>query len=59
VGRLQRFSGEVRGERQEIALKHWENLGRVMVETMRIDRFLAEPERVDTVSQTIFSRYKD
>ena len=46
-------------ERQEIALKHWENLGRVMVETMRIDRFLAEPERIDIVSQNIFSRYKD
>jgi len=46
-------------ERREIALKHWENLGRVMVETMRIDRFLAEPERVDIVSQNIFSRYKD
>jgi KDO2-lipid IV(A) lauroyltransferase len=30
-----------------------------MVETMRIDRFLAEPERVDIVSQNIFSRYKD
>jgi len=46
-------------ERREIALKHWENLGRVMVETMRIDRFLAEPERIDIVSQNIFSRYKD
>ena len=46
-------------DRQEIALKHWENLGRVMVETMRIDRFLAEPERVEIVSQNIFSRYKD
>ena len=30
-----------------------------MVETMRIDRFLAEPERIDIVSQNIFSRYKD
>ena len=28
-------------ERHAIALAHWENLGRVMVETMRIDRFLA------------------
>jgi KDO2-lipid IV(A) lauroyltransferase len=46
-------------ERQAIALAHWENLGRVMVETMRIDRFLKEPERIDIVSQNIFSRYKD
>ena len=53
------FPEKTQAERQEIALKHWENLGRVMVETMRIDRFLAEPERVDIVSQNIFSRYKD
>jgi KDO2-lipid IV(A) lauroyltransferase len=53
------FPEKSQEERQEIALKHWENLGRVMVETMRIDRFLAEPERVDIVSQNIFSRYKD
>jgi len=46
-------------ERLRIALAHWENLGRVMVETMRIDRFLKEPERIDIVSQNIFSRYKD
>lgn len=46
-------------ERRRIALAHWENLGRVMVETMRIDRFLKEPERVDIVSQNIFNRYKD
>jgi KDO2-lipid IV(A) lauroyltransferase len=46
-------------ERTAIALAHWENLGRVMVETMRVDRFLREPERIDIVSQNIFSRYKD
>jgi len=46
-------------ERRAIALAHWENLGRVMAETMRIDRFLAEPERIDITSQNIFSRYKD
>lgn len=46
-------------ERERIALAHWENLGRIMVETMRIDRFLKEPERIEIVSQNIFSRYKD
>src|SRR5690606_10668299 len=46
-------------QRREIALAHWENLGRVMVETMRIDRFLDEPERIDIISQNIFTRYKD
>jgi len=53
------FPEKTEAEREEIALKHWENLGRVMVETMRIDRFLAEPKRVDIVSQNIFFRYKD
>lgn len=53
------FPEKSKAERCEIALKHWENLGRVMIETMRIDRFLAEPELVDIVSQNIFTRYKD
>ena len=46
-------------ERRAIAFAHWENLGRVMVETMQVDRFFHEPERVEIVSQNIFSRYKD
>lgn len=53
------FPEKTEAERLKIALAHWENLGRVMVETMRIDRFLQEPERIDIVSQNIFSRYKD
>lgn len=53
------FPDKSQEERRTIALAHWENLGRVMAETMRIDRFLAEPERIDIVSQNIFSRYKD
>ena len=53
------FPEKSQEERRAIALAHWENLGRVMAETMRIDRFLAEPERIDIVSQNIFSRYKD
>ena len=46
-------------ERQAIALAMWENLGRVMAETMQIDRILADPGRVDIVSQGIHSRYKN
>jgi KDO2-lipid IV(A) lauroyltransferase len=53
------FPEKSEDERLAIALAHWENLGRVMVETMRIDRFLREPERIEIVSQNIFSRYKD
>ena len=44
--------------RREIALAHWENLGRVMAETMQIDRILYDPSRIEIASQNIFSRYK-
>jgi len=46
-------------ERQEIALAMWENLGRVMAETMQIDRIIADPGRIEIVSQDIHRRYKD
>jgi KDO2-lipid IV(A) lauroyltransferase len=46
-------------ERQAIALAMWENLGRVMAETMQIDRILADPARIEIVSQNIHRRYKD
>jgi len=46
-------------ERQEIALAMWENLGRVMAETMQIDRIIADPDRIEIVSQDIHRRYKD
>jgi KDO2-lipid IV(A) lauroyltransferase len=46
-------------EREEIALAMWENLGRVMAETMQIDRIIADPDRIEIVSQGIHRRYKD
>lgn len=46
-------------ERQAIALAMWENLGRVMAETMQIDRIIADPSRIEIVSQGIHRRYKD
>jgi KDO2-lipid IV(A) lauroyltransferase len=46
-------------ERLEIALAHWENLGRVMAETMQIDRIIKDPSRIEIESQGIFQRYKD
>lgn len=45
-------------EREEIALKMWGNLGRVMAETMLLDRLLAEPERIEIIGHDIFERYK-
>ena len=44
-------------ERKRIALAHWENLGRVMAETMQLDRILAEPDRVQVEDAHVFERY--
>lgn len=46
-------------ERKAICMAHWENLGRVMVETMQLDRILAEPSRLEVVSKATFSRYRN
>jgi KDO2-lipid IV(A) lauroyltransferase len=46
-------------EREAIAFAMWENLGRVMAETMQIDRILADPTSIEIVSQIIHRRYKD
>jgi KDO2-lipid IV(A) lauroyltransferase len=46
-------------ERVAIAMAHWENLGRVMAETMQIDRLIQDPSRIRIVSDKLFSRYKD
>ena len=46
-------------ERQRIAMAHWENLGRVMAETMHLDRILADPSRVVIDNFKVFARYRD
>lgn len=46
-------------ERLRIALAHWENLGRVMAETMQIDRVLEDPGCIEIENTGIFARYKD
>src|SRR5499426_1843719 len=53
------FPQKTLAERQAIALAMWENLGRVMAETMQIDRILGEPDRIEIVTQNIHRRYKD
>lgn len=45
-------------EREQIALAMWENLGRVMAETMQLDRVLEEPERIGTINGHILKRYQ-
>ena len=53
------FPEKSEAERQRICMAHWENLGRVMAETMQIDRLTEDPSRIRIVSDALFSRYKD
>jgi KDO2-lipid IV(A) lauroyltransferase len=46
-------------EREAIARDMWENLGRVMAETMQIDRILADPGRIEIADQRLYQRYRD
>ena len=43
--------------RNQIARAHWQNLGRVMVETMWIDRLVRDPNVVVITDQKVFDRY--
>jgi KDO2-lipid IV(A) lauroyltransferase len=55
----QAFPDMSEAERQRICRAHWENLGRVMVETMQIDRLIRDPKRIDIVNDQLFARYRD
>lgn len=46
-------------EREAIAKAMWQNLGRVMAETMQIDRIIRDPARIKMRNQAVFRRYKD
>ena len=52
------FPEKTAAERRRIAMKHWENLGRVMAETMQLDRLMADPTRV-RIATPAYLRYKD
>ncbi len=52
------FPDKTETERRRIALAHWENLGRVMAETMQLDRIIREPGRIEIASAHIFNRYR-
>lgn len=51
------FPEKSEADRHAIVLAHWENLGRVMAETMQIDRLIAEPGRIRIVSP-VLQRYR-
>lgn len=46
-------------ERQTIALAMWKNLGRVMAETMMLDRILKDPDRITLVDDFVSKRYSN
>lgn len=46
-------------ERDAIARAMWRNLGRVMAETMQIDRLIREPHRIEITNPKVFQRYRD
>ncbi|MGO9172968.1 MAG: lysophospholipid acyltransferase family protein [Rhodomicrobium sp.] len=45
-------------EREAIALAMWENLGRVMAETVLLDRILKDPSRIEYENPALIARYK-
>lgn len=45
-------------ERDDIARAMWKNLGRVMAETMQLDRLLDQPDRIDVINGHILERYR-
>ncbi len=53
------FPDKSESERERIAFAHWENLGRVMVETMRLDDILKDPDRIEIKSWKTFVRYRN
>ncbi|MGI9407229.1 MAG: lysophospholipid acyltransferase family protein, partial [Hyphomicrobiaceae bacterium] len=46
-------------EREAIARESWANLGRVMAETMQIDRIIADPSRLEYPQEHVIARYRD
>lgn len=44
-------------EREAIAVAMWDNIGRVIVETMQIDRIIREPDRLE-IEDDVWRRYK-
>jgi KDO2-lipid IV(A) lauroyltransferase len=53
------FPDKTPEERERIARAAWANLGRVMVETMNIDRILKDPGRLHVTNGHWIGRYKD
>ncbi|MFM7084436.1 MAG: lysophospholipid acyltransferase family protein [Hyphomicrobium sp.] len=53
------FPEKTDAERLNICLEHWENLGRVMAETVQIDKLIKDQDRITIKPDHVFRRYKD
>lgn len=53
------FPEKSEAERTAICTAQWENIGRVAVETLHIDRILNDPSRIEIVGLPVFMRYRD
>jgi len=51
------FPDKTPQERERIALAAWENLGRVMAETMQLDRLVNDPSRISIANPEVLNRY--
>lgn len=51
------FPEKTQAERDAIAKAHWQNLGRVMAETMQMDRVLAQKDAIEITNKKVFDRY--
>jgi KDO2-lipid IV(A) lauroyltransferase len=51
------FPEKTPAEREAIAIAMWANLGRVMAETMVLDRILQQPERIEIENPEVLDRY--
>lgn len=52
------FPEKPQAELEKIRHRHWQNLGRVMAETMQIDRIISDPSRITIKPRAMFDRYK-
>jgi KDO2-lipid IV(A) lauroyltransferase len=53
------FPEKSKEEREAIARDMWENLGRVMAETMNIDRIIQQPDRLHVTNGHVIERYRE
>jgi KDO2-lipid IV(A) lauroyltransferase len=53
------FPEKTEAERLAICKAHWANLGRVVAETVQIDRLLSDPSRIEIPDQHLLDRYRN